>query len=130
MNLGLGAIAALALSACVGHAAMESAGKPAGEPLQVSGILVAHWEYPHLIVDNGNHQGAFEVRIEDENWRNKRYVPLRHTHGRTTFYLCLTGDGYLDYETRGQTGRSTFTFTEVTSDSEVKSEADCPHTTR
>jgi|SRR3990170_7813040 len=100
---------------------------PSGEPgkVLVRGAMVLHWEHPHFVTNDIPRERAFEIRIEDEQWRDRYFVPARRDAGRATVYLCVLAEGAPDFAARGSTGRPTFRFQRVLAEAKVASENDC-----
>jgi hypothetical protein len=91
----------------------------------VRGALVMHGEYPHFVRVSLDSEKVYEIDLSGTGWADKHLpVPTPETVLLTPIF-CITARGYEDKTRLGQTGRTTFKFTEITSTVEVKHESEC-----
>jgi hypothetical protein len=91
----------------------------------VRGVLVLHWEYPHFIRQDTSEERVFEIEIRVAGWREKYLPKLTQETMLSTPLFCISGRGYENRSKLGETGRTTFVFTEIVSTIEVKAENEC-----
>lgn len=92
----------------------------------ITGALVMHWEYPHLVTDNNiKSRNVFEFKFANAKWRRDFFDQMAMSPTSDIYYICVSGVGYVDYHDLGETGRPTFVFTSVSSTSTTAAQGGC-----
>lgn len=92
----------------------------------ITGVLVMHWEYPHLITDkNIKSRKVFEFKFANAQWKSNFFDQMPMSPTSDIYYICVSGVGYVDYYDLGETGRPTFVFTSVLSTSTAAAQGGC-----
>ena len=91
----------------------------------VQGILVMHWEHPHFVRKDAGGEQVYEPDLSLVRWKEKHLPPLTPDSALLTPLFCVSARGYVDTDRLGQTGRTTFVFTEITSTLAIDGEGEC-----